>query len=75
MIKVMAVEIEGRENPGCTNGNYPMVTLTLLDGTDVVPIHGLTCRCGNGCSNTWRTRDLEGMAFHSMSELWKELES
>ena len=49
MIKVKSVTIEELENPGCNNGNYPMVSVHTTNGD----YHGLTCNCRKGCANTW----------------------
>lgn len=48
MIKVKSVIIEELENPGCNNGNYPMVSVHTTNGD----YHGLTCNCRKGCANT-----------------------
>ena len=42
---------------GCSNGNYIPVTLHIHDDEDNRDLMwmGKTCRCGNGCSETWRT--------------------
>ena len=46
MIKVKSVIIEELENPGCNNGNYPMVSVHTTNGD----YHGLTCNCRKGCA-------------------------
>ena len=56
MIKVKSVIIEELENPGCNNGNYPMVSVHTTNGD----YHGLTCNCRKGCANTWDVFNIEG---------------
>lgn len=49
LVQVESLEIENLENAGCNNGNYPLFTAKTVDGEI---IHGMTCSCGAGCSNT-----------------------
>lgn len=55
MKKIISVEIENIDNPGCNNGNYPEMVVTAEDGR---VYHGMTCRCGNGCSDTDRVPEI-----------------
>lgn len=69
MIKVLGVTVEAMENAGCNNGNYPHVEIELSNGET---LRGYTCRCGRGCSNTWRLPDV-GAQFDSTDELYRFL--
>ena len=71
MVKVKNVKVLDMENMGCNNGNYPTYIVTFTNGNQA---SGLTCRCGNGCSNTDRLPS-EGMTFDSEQGLreWQEL--
>ena len=70
MIKVKSVIIEELENPGCNNGNYPMVSVHTTNGD----CHGLTCNCRKGCANTWDVFNIEGKEFSDEEELLEYLE-
>ena len=48
-IKFVKITEAETDNPGCNNGNYPEWEGILSSGETVC---GITCRCGNGCSNT-----------------------
>lgn len=62
--------IEELENPGCNNGNYPMVSVHTTNGD----YHGLTCNCRKGCANTWDVFNIEGKEFSDEEELLEYLE-
>jgi hypothetical protein len=66
MLKLIAIEVEDIENPGCNNGNYPGYTVTFDDGTTY---EGTTCACGMGCSETDCIGYLRvGSTFENMDE-------
>lgn len=66
MIKVVEVEVEELENPGCNNGNYPRYMVTFDDGT---AYSGITCRCGKGCAGTERLPKI-GEEFADLDEFF-----
>ena len=72
MLKVKSVKVVEMESAGCNNGNYPTYIATFTNGSQSL---GLTCRCGNGCSNTDRL-PIVGMTFESEQDLrkWQEQE-
>lgn len=73
MLKIIKIEIEEIENPGCNNGNYPEYTIYFDNGEKY---SGVTCRCGAGCSGTDCIRDLEvGMEFDSIEDFEEFIES
>ena len=69
MVKIEKVIVESLENAGCNNGNYPNYTVLFIneDTKRVEKFEGMTCRCGNGCSETDRL-PREGMEFYNMKE-------
>ena len=70
-VLIIDVDVEELDNAGCNNGNYPDVAITLSDGS---VLHGKTCNCGRGCSNTWRIPDV-GMKFVNKEGLLDYMES
>ena len=76
MYCVFEMTIEALENAGCNNGNYPRVELKLSNGK---VLHGNTCKCQSGCSNTWRLQKgsthIFDLLFENESELYSFLES
>ena len=49
MIRLNNFRVEGIDNPGCNNGNYPLWDAETDDG---MTIGGKVCRCQRGCSGT-----------------------
>lgn len=67
MIKIKNIFVEDLDNAGCNNGNYPDVAIELDNGEK---LEAVTCRCGNGCSNTANINAVEiGDCFDSVDEL------
>lgn len=64
MLEIINVQVEELENAGCNNGNYPEYSVKTSDGQI---FHGITCRCGSGCSCTDRLPSV-GMVFQSDEE-------
>ena len=65
MIEVTNIIMRPINDPGCNNGNYPEYVMGLSNG-EILNV--ITCRCGNGCSNTDRLPKI-GMVFANEQEL------
>lgn len=59
---IIDVTIEELPNEGCSNGHYPKV---FNKAGECI---GLTCRCGNGCSNTTQVYSDENGFNHYIVE-------
>ena len=71
--KVVAVEwnSNGVENPTCTGGDYPQYEATLENG---VVVHGVTCRCGAGCSGTERLPQVGEVVYYDIVHVGRGME-
>lgn len=68
---IIKINYEQMKNVGCNNGNYPETEIIMNNGKKYI---GQTCRCGNGCSGTWRD-PMVGQYFKNEEDLFKFLES